>query len=241
LLTPALLTCLGENASRLEEVLFGWTSETENHEELGRAFTECIAGAMPRLKKLVAFDDNVLLTNEAAIIIGASCPLLTWLSISSNSLLLDSGLVAIANGPSRGKLTHVDLQNSPHVSDDSIIAIARSSPLLEVLDVERTKVTDASVTVVAECCPRLSVFGANNLPLVTSGALTLVATKCRELKSLHSRNSSIGAATILALIENAHSFQSLAIDGNAVRRIGEPALRALREARTDCLIWGFDY
>jgi hypothetical protein len=120
-------------------------------------------------------------SRQGQIAIAMACPQLTALDVTHvDSVLHAVPFAAFAQGCPQlrsVKLTRVDAAD--------VIAIARGCPLLECIKVATSNITDASLLVVAECCPRLRELNVAYCQDVTGATIAVLTRRCTNLRVLN--------------------------------------------------------
>ncbi|KMS93768.1 hypothetical protein BVRB_028160, partial [Beta vulgaris subsp. vulgaris] len=81
-------------------------------------------------------------------------------------------------------LTRLSLSRSPLLSDTGLLNIAKRVPLLQILHVDATNITDISISAIAKRCRFLRELDINKCRFLTDNALMAIVGGCREIRKL---------------------------------------------------------
>jgi hypothetical protein len=203
----------------------------------GSGVAEISALHVKRCPNLEAFVANGNVSAEDMAEIFQACPKLRVLELNSFGARLTDELVESIVAHCF-VLEHLSLRHSVTVSDAAIRNVAESCPLLQVIDLSGTAVTDATVLEFCMRCPQLKrvllsycgnltdaavIAVADRLPgltridlngnaAITSGAVEHLATKCRELKIINSSDCpNVSDVTLMKIAEHGSKLNKLYI------------------------------
>eukprot|EP00899_Mesostigma_viride_P005488 jgi/Mesvir1/14940/Mv26266-RA.1 len=171
-----------------------------NHSLLG--LVQCRQLLCLQLPGCDEVDDNFL------AMLAVSCHELESLLVNDCNIT-DIGVACLASFCPR--LKELSVSYAQKVSDASIKRIAHRCQQLERLSIEKTAVTDSSVSAIAQHCVNLCHLDVGHCKKVSDAGLLMVARNCALLRSLSLRGASQGItdASIIAVAENCPVLQKL--------------------------------
>jgi hypothetical protein len=204
----------------------------------------CIAARCPLLQELNISDDFF---DDELIELGAGCPKLRTLQMTSNPFVTDVGLLAIARN---GALVTLEVENCTQLTDAGLQATASQCPLLECVDLDYcSQLTDATLIALGQHCHHLRELffdGNRNITHVGLGAiaagcplleeisaegcrtaglaLEAIAGGCPRLRRF-CHESSVPPQAVLALAECCPLLEDVNISGSA--DVGDEEITAL--------------
>lgn len=162
---------------------------------------EALAKRCKALKALRIPLPSERITDDGIITLLKGCTALTTLSIAQ-SLPYGISTASIRAITERGGWKALGIRLPFAVDDHNLAALAKSSPELEELDVCRCEqVTDAGLTVTAECCKKLRKLNIGQTNITDAG-LCSIATHSTELEDLDIGLCSISDAGLKTLAEH---------------------------------------
>lgn len=145
---------------------------------------QVIANFLARSSSLQHIDlGDATVTDDAVCYhIGQSCPALKTLSLRASPHITDIGLEDVAQCH---RLERLDLSHCLLVTDEGILALANSLPLLQLLAVSHCPtITEEGISAIAKGCKKLLFLDMSYCHLITDRGLTAVLKSCRVLRYL---------------------------------------------------------
>ena len=112
------------------------------------------------------------------------CPHLTHLNLNGADDVTDELLSLVAANP---QLQDLDVTHTTRITDASMILVAQHCRALRRLNIGSTgdRITDASIAVVARNCLMLQYLNVSYTERITDASMILVAQHCRALRNLN--------------------------------------------------------
>jgi hypothetical protein len=131
------------------------------------------------------------------------CPLLTSINLSACNTLTIDGVAQLLSAVG-ATLRSIELFRCPNLGDQAVLAAAQHCPALQMFSCP-LQVTDAAVTRLAVCCPKLVIVSLSYTD-VTDSSLAALAAHCPGLGSLQlTRCTRITLAGLRSLAEHGAS------------------------------------
>eukprot|EP00899_Mesostigma_viride_P029607 jgi/Mesvir1/9831/Mv14234-RA.1 len=187
---------------------------------VGDATLRTLGTRCPRLQRL-ELSTTCTVTDAGVRSLGAHCPDLVHLNLGRCTAVTDAGIQAV--GSSCPRLQHLWVQGCDRVTDASIrvVAVHVGSALTWLACLHCRYVTDASISVIARCCPQLQRLDVSHCTGVTDASLTALGGHCPQLQHL-AAGSCPGCtdATLVAVSQGCQQLQHLFLQRTGVTDAG---------------------
>ena len=169
----------------------------------------------PRLRTL-NLECTGAVTDAAIIEVANLCPHLQTLNLDYAKLVTDRAVIHAAE---HCDLKSVDLSNKDNITDESILALAKNCPNLEVLrcdsfDKDDARITDAAVLALARCT-RLETLDLAGFGAVTDASIVPLVTRCRSLLDLCLNFCSVSDVGVMSIARNCPMITALSLGGES--------------------------
>jgi F-box/leucine-rich repeat protein 2/20 len=184
-----------------ESNIENWGFGSPGHTEL----IGIIASRCPQLRKLYTC---LGLQDDDLAALGGGCPRLTSVDTISGDIT-DAGLMSIARS---GALEALRLKGCIGLTEDGFLAAISLCPRLEIFDMAScNQLTDATLIALGQHCPILRVLNISYTNMTDDG-LQAIAAGCPRLEVLCAKECYIGRA-VEAIARSCPRLRSLIVDG----------------------------
>jgi len=162
--------------------------------------------------------DSVSITDESVVAMARGCHHLETVTLSSCTAVTDTSLIALAKHCRHIKTFY--MSSNKHISDEGISAVARSWPRLQWINFSSsTKITDIGIITIAQHCPLLSKFclnGANLETRVTAASVTMLAECCPRLTRFTMLSECVSDMELIYLVDHCKNLRVLEIRSRTI-------------------------
>ena len=151
-----------------------------------------------RCKMLQAFSPMGNESEEDLIKIVKSCTNMRKLDFSPFGDIVTSAVVRCVAAHCH-LLEHVNVAGFDKKQSNKAIRKLVSCPLLQYVDLSKTRITDETVRVLSNHCPLLETIILSGCPNVTSAGLELIASNCVMLKNVVIEEPLLGSRSVVTL------------------------------------------
>ena len=141
------------------------------------------AGVVELVQKCTELKDvdlsSTSITDAAIIAIADNCADLEDLAVNGCENITDAALRVVR----LPKLTNLDLEDCPDISDAGLIELSRQCTALKSLRISYASITDAAVSAVARNCPDIEVLDIDDTGVTVASVLAIA--RAPNLKSLN--------------------------------------------------------
>ena len=196
----------------LESIALGdYQKHTDTRRLLSDEGVTAAARRCPRLRTL-NLECTDAVTDAAIIEVANLCPHLQTLNLDYAKLITDRAVIHAAE---HCDLKSVDLSNQGGITDESILALAKNCPNLKLLKVDSwesddTHITDASVLALARCT-RLETLDLFGFEAVTDASIIPIVTRCCSLLELHLDRCSVSDVGVMSITRNCPMITALSL------------------------------